>query len=241
MSQTFTYRGGVSDRYGRGFLGFSQRDVYGPGSRHQTITYQPTTKTTLGAGYIYGRAMSPTQIRTDVDTPNPRQHHYDVTNFYVWANLLPEKTYRIAEEQTKVTHYDCPSTSGSACTGPARNLGGQSDDLKYDTYGRLLERTVMHLRATSGFVSRVDSTYYSYRAADTANWLLQLFDETIPALFKSNLYTGPVSPSDFNLPATQLPTASETASRKVRFTSDWRTATFGRSRLSRPRGTLRRT
>ena len=185
ITQTFKYRGGVSDRNGRGFLGFTQRDIYGPGSRHETVTYDPLSRVNKPTGvvrpYVYSFAMMPLTRRVDADTPQgPNRHHYVSSQYRLSGGWQSNGTFLAHPYEIDTYNYDCPSTSGGSCTGTARSLGSQTQIPTFDAYGNLIKQ-ITYFYDTTGGAIRTDTDVTNYKAADTTNWLVNLLDPAKPS------------------------------------------------------------
>jgi RHS repeat-associated protein len=207
-TQTFTYRGGVTDKRGRGFLGFIQRDIYGPGSRHETITYDPISRVEKTGmvplkPYAYPFALLPSTDRVDVNTDQgPNRHHYETLQNFWAGSWQSNGTYAPLPFQVDYRHYDCPTVSGSTCSGPSRTLLKRSQFLTFDPYGNLTKMETGHYDATGGPI-RIDTDVINYQAADTTNWLVSLLDPARPSTRASSILSPP-----------------ETVTRTIRFTPD---------------------
>jgi RHS repeat-associated protein len=150
FEQRFSYSAGSFDAGGEGFLGFSQRDIWGPASRHTMITYSPQYWIPLGAGYTHPLAFRPGTISTDIDTPQgPNSHHFHSVGFddeidtsdtipTMWAG-----TVRVATIYTSNQQFDCPGNV-SGCTGPLRALSERDESVSYDDCGKVLTRYVVN-------------------------------------------------------------------------------------------------
>ncbi|HEX6278143.1 MAG TPA: FG-GAP-like repeat-containing protein, partial [Polyangiaceae bacterium] len=135
-TQTFTYQGGVSDKHGRGFLGFTKRVVHGPGSRRTTITYDPTARVLSGTRYAYPYALLPKTVRVDVDTfEGSYVHHFSTETKTYNASFRSDGTYATALTRTERKAQDCPASSGGVCTGSVRQLSAQDETFAFDTFG----------------------------------------------------------------------------------------------------------
>jgi RHS repeat-associated protein len=190
-TQTFAYRGGVSDKNGRGFLGFTQRDVYGPGSRHTRISYDPLSRVFLATGYVYDRAMLPKETRVDVDTPQgTNRHHYELTSTTYATQLLNgSRTYSVDPADVTHSHSDCPTTSGATCNGTERLLSSQRHTLTFDAYGNRTYLRTNYMDG-AGTVLRSDVQAVTYLPPDTTNWLVNLPDAARPATLSSTSFNG---------------------------------------------------
>jgi hypothetical protein len=191
FTQSFTYRGGVSDKRGRGFLGFIQRDIYGPGSRHETITFDPISRlerpvTASVKPYAYPYALIPGTDRVDVDTTQgPNRHHYETVQTLLSGSWRGNGTYEVHPYQVNRRHYDCPTASGSTCSGPARTLLSQSEFLLFDSYGNVVQSDTAYYDGTK--LIRTDTDVIKYQSADTTNWLVSLYDSTKPSTRTSSI------------------------------------------------------
>jgi RHS repeat-associated protein len=206
FSQTFTYAGGVSNKDGRGFLGFKQRDIYGPGTRHTTLTYDLLIRLVSGSKYVYPYALTPRTVRNDVDTPQgTNRHHYDLTTHVRSSAWQSTGTFKVTATETNRYVYDCPTGSaGGTCTGTARMLSGEREIPVLDSYGNVTKDT-RYLIDPAGTIQRTDTdlTYFTYNTTDISNWLISQLDPTRPATRSSNT----LSPS-------------ETVTRTIKFTPD---------------------
>jgi RHS repeat-associated protein len=206
-TQTFTYKGGVSDKHGRGFLGFIQRDIYGPGSRHEAITYDPVTrqaKTVAGSikPYAYLYALLPATDRVDVDTPQgPNRHHYEIVQNTLTSYWQYNTIYVVNPYQITYKHFDCPSVSGGTCSGAARELSSRQQFPNFDLYGNLTKMNTLYFEGSTQV--RTDTDVINYQAPDTTSWLLGLLDSTKPSTRSSAIYS-----------------PLESVTRTVRFTPD---------------------
>ena len=184
ITQTFAYLNGVSNKHGRGFLGFTQRYIYGPGSRKTTISYDPLTRQTLPAGsrYVYPYAMRPKTIRVDVDTPQgPNSHaRTEETTTYTPAVWQSNGTYVVLPTAVNTYVQDClPSSPLGTCGGTPHILGYQMATLAHDAYGNVTNSTINYYN-DSNTLLQTDTKVVTYDTADTANWLVSIPGVVIP-------------------------------------------------------------
>jgi RHS repeat-associated protein len=174
-TQTFSYEGGVSDKNGRGFLGFTKREIHGPGSRHTVITYEPTERLFAGARYVYPRALLPKTVQTDVDTwQGNASHHYTTeTNTYA-ASFRGDGTYAVAPSRTERSSYHCASYFGGTCTGPGFRLGSQEETFVFDSFGNLTNHDITYKNGAGTVLEANTETTFFDPKPDT--WLVTLHD-----------------------------------------------------------------
>ena len=179
LFQTFRYVGGVSDKHGRGFLGFRERRVFGPGSQQMVLTYNPTWRLQLanGGGYVYPGALQPQNVRTEFDTAdltNPHRTEYESGPALPVDRL--DKTYSMQIFGRERWTRDCPSADATGTCGAAgsRNMGAQSESFVYDGYGNVTE-SVARFRDENN-VEMASQTENRYFAPDEGKWLLSLPD-----------------------------------------------------------------
>jgi RHS repeat-associated protein len=179
---TYAYTSGQVDRFGgRGFVGFSRRDVYGPGSQHTSTTFSPGF-VNLGAGYIYSTAFLPSSIRTDVDTaqgPNP--HHYStraITYGNTWLSGPNNSSLTVLPSVVTDKSFDCPSNGSGGCKGAARTLSWTVTNDTFDVFGNLTYRALTHYDA-NGAATDYQNDTINYNAADTTNWLVRSLNQKI--------------------------------------------------------------
>jgi RHS repeat-associated protein len=183
--QTFSYSGGVTDKGGRGFLGFMKRDIFGPGTRHTSISYGPTFRSALGSRYAYPFAMVPESILVDTNTSQgTRPHHYDTTYISYNSGWSSNGTFSTAPYNINNTHYDCASSNGTACTGPLRTLASDSEQFVTDGYGNVTTHATYHYDQ-NGAQMATETEVVNYLAPNTTNWLVNLPDPSRPSTFTS--------------------------------------------------------
>jgi RHS repeat-associated protein len=204
-TQTYSYSGGVIDKFGRGFLGFSQRDIYGPGSRHVSITYSPTTRLTSGNHYTYPYALMPQVATVDTNTSqgtNP--HHYDYTSWFYNVAWTTNGTFTVVPFDINNYQYDCPTTDGKTCSSSAtsRLLGYRIEGFSNDAYGNLTSHT-SYSYDQNGASLGVNSETHHFLPANTSAWLVSLPDPSRPDTFTSS-----------------VPATGESATRTVKYTPD---------------------
>jgi RHS repeat-associated protein len=191
-SQTFRYAGGLSDRGGLGFLGFKQRDVYGPASRHVTEYSNPGAWSYVGAAptgvakqtYAYPNAFRPYLVRTQVDTATGTNTHrstdrYLRSTFLVQNPSAARSTYSSMPFESEEFTYDCPvatTATGTTCGGAQRSLGFTDDVRYFDAYGNLTSDTMEYFDET-GALARTDTETDSYTPDPTGTWLVRLLNQ----------------------------------------------------------------
>jgi RHS repeat-associated protein len=204
LTQTFKYTGGVSDKNGWGFLGFTQREIFGPDSRHTTITYDVLTHQPASHGYVYPYLGLPEIVKNEAETgqgTHPR--HTDTQTNYFQFTLQSDGTYVAPMREVARYLYDC-SSNGFDCNAPLRELGSQDETFQVDSYGN----TTNHVRTyvdASGTVleTDTDSTTFTYNTTDINNWLISQPDPANPSTQTS-----------------QVPSSGETVTRTVKLTPD---------------------
>ena len=177
------------DKGGRGFLGFTSREIWGPGSKHTTIVYDPMKRQPNGAKYTYPYALLPASVFVDVDTTattNPHSRALDSTTYTPASSVWkPNGTYLVLPTNVDHYDYDCQrSDSPGSCAGTPRTLGYRKTALVHDDYGNVTSSTTTFYDGEDRIL-RTDSVFKRYQAADLGQWLLSLPDPERPDLQQS--------------------------------------------------------
>jgi RHS repeat-associated protein len=175
-TQTFTYANGLSDKGGRGFLGFTQRDIYGPSptTRHTTVTYNPQLVSTIRSGYFYPFAFEPAVQTALADTfQGTYTRHKGITGNNYTVSTPVAGTYSVEPSSITQDEYDCVP-SGTGC-GSTRFLSEVVTHLLFDNFGNrtFVEADYNDLNAlNTGVPLQADMEQTTYAPPDTTNWLV---------------------------------------------------------------------
>lgn len=187
-TQYITYKGGVSDRGGAGFLGFTQRDITGPApSQHTRIVSDVTSLFTLPGvfGYFFPLAMKPKTVTTDIDTYQGTNRHHLETVVYDYSVAIAGTTsslptfgaISVLPHTVTETSSDCAG-SGS-CTGTIRQLSYTEHTYTYDAYGNTKTATDVYRAAGWASPIRTDTVVNDYYPPDTSNWLVRMPSQSV--------------------------------------------------------------
>jgi len=174
-TETYAYADGLTDRGGRGFLGFKSRDIYRYGSDvHTHITYDPGNRQPLGNGYHYPYAFSPQTTRTDTEVwSGSNSHSWKTAQFYYQYDARADNTYDLTPSGSDNTGGDCPTDWMGGCAGPTRSLGSVRKYSSFDAYGNLTFSAAYYYDQNNTFMG-VDSDSIVYSDPQTDTWLVQL-------------------------------------------------------------------
>jgi RHS repeat-associated protein len=181
----YSYKGGLFERFGRGFLGFERREIFGPNSRHTTLTYDPLhTATIPGASlppHLHTWAFLPQTVTIDTDTSQgPNAHHREVQTYsYTDAWGVGDSRFFVRPLGIVSQHYDCPGDGAGGCNGALRLLEWHEEALKYwDTtpaspLGKVIGRTLTE-RGADGNVLAQTTESMTYEPFNANDWMMRL-------------------------------------------------------------------
>jgi RHS repeat-associated protein len=218
VAQTTTYRftGGLTSRFGRGFLGFERREVAGLlGST--TIDYDPRATTTavtgVPAAYFYPKAFKPILVTSTYNTAPESYAYHQLSTAYSYkidqkaifyggplGPIFSGVAFSVLPSGSVSKHLNC-MTSTCNPLSPYRILSWTEEALHWDDNRNLLDRTTTY-KGDGGVALRTDVEVNTYTPPDFVNWIVN-FNDTHKVT--STSYT--VSPN-------------ETVTRAVRHTMD---------------------
>jgi RHS repeat-associated protein len=118
----YTYTNGVADKWGRGFLGFTRRDIFTPdSSKHTEIDFNPTARTSLTASsYVYPYAFVPVFRQDDADTSDTDENFYYHHEYFTYTPTVNANgTFSFTGLDVEDIVAECElGTAGGAAAAP---------------------------------------------------------------------------------------------------------------------------